>query len=200
MLVIAESHPTGSRFAIPYRLFGVLLAAGVLLAMSFYEFSDAIQRSELEAGTLVPALVILSLSAATIFLAALLKRRESPESPSVPQQIQQILRKRCLPIGLVVVMVILLVWHLIIGEPLLPTIVANVAMIILAFWLMGVGLREDRGRPFAAGVMYFLLWAVVRYVDLFGDFGGMLGAALMFFLCGAALFGVGFYWRNRKQR
>jgi hypothetical protein len=97
-------------------------------------------------------------------------------------------------------MVILLGWHLIIGEPLLPTIVANVAMIILAFWLMGVGLREDRGRPFAAGVMYFLLWAVVRYVDLFGDFGGMLGAALMFFLCGAALFGVGFYWRNRKQR
>ncbi len=87
-------------------------------------------------------------------------------------------------------MVILLVWHLIIGEPLLPTIVANVAMIFLAFWLMGVGLREDRGQPFAAGVVYFLLWAVVRYVDLFGDFGGMLGAALMFFLCGGALFGV----------
>ncbi len=97
-------------------------------------------------------------------------------------------------------MVILLVWQLIIGEPLLPTIVANAAMILLAFWLMGVGLREDRGRPFAAGVLYFLIWSVARYVDLFGDFGGMLGAALMFFLCGGALFGVAFYWRNRRQK
>ncbi len=200
MLVIAENHPAGSRFAIPYRLFGVLLVAGVLLAMSFYEFSEEILRSRFEAGTLVPPLVILSLSAAIIFLAAVLKRRESPSPLSVPQQIQQILRWQCLPNGLVVVMVILLVWHLIIGEPLLPTIVANVAMIFLAFWLMGVGLREDRGQPFAAGVMYFLLWAVARYVDLFGDFGGMLGAALMFFLCGGALFGVGFYWRNRKPK
>jgi hypothetical protein len=41
-----------------------------------------------------------------------------PESPSVPQQIHQILRKQCLPIGLVVVMVILLGWHLIIGDPI----------------------------------------------------------------------------------
>jgi hypothetical protein len=43
-----------------------------------------------------------------------------------------------------------------------------------------------------------LLWAVLRYVDLFGAFGGMLGAALVFFICGAVLFGVALYWRNRK--
>jgi hypothetical protein len=84
------------------------------------------------------------------------------------------------------------------GAALLPTILANVAMVGCAFWLMRIGLREDRGRPFAAGVLYFLLWAVLRYADLFGDFGGMLGAALMFFLCGAALFGVASYWRHRK--
>jgi hypothetical protein len=82
---------------------------------------------------------------------------------------------------------------------LLPTILVNVAMVAGAFWLMQVGLREDRGRPFSAGVLYFLLWSVMRYVDLFGDFGGMLGAAMMFFMCGGALFGVARYWQGRKE-
>jgi hypothetical protein len=82
---------------------------------------------------------------------------------------------------------------------LAPTIVANVAMIGMAFWLMRVGLRDDRGRPFTFGVLYFLLWAILRYCDLFAAAGGMLGAALMFFLCGAALFGVGMFWRGRKE-
>jgi hypothetical protein len=36
-------------------------------------------------------------------------------------------------------------------------------------------------------------------VDLFGDFGGMLGAAMMFFMCGGALFGVARYWQGRKE-
>jgi hypothetical protein len=72
-------------------------------------------------------------------------------------------------------------------------------MVAGAFWLMQIGLREHRGRPFGAGVLYFLLWSVLRYVDLFGDFGGMLGAALMFFMCGGALFGVARYWQSRKE-
>jgi hypothetical protein len=84
------------------------------------------------------------------------------------------------------------------GEPLVPTVLANLALIGLALWLMQVGLREDRGRPFTAGVLLFVLWCVLRYIDLFGDFGGMLGASLMFFLCGAALFAVAQYWRRRK--
>ena len=82
---------------------------------------------------------------------------------------------------------------------LLPTVLVNVAMVAAAFWLMQLGLQEDRGRPFGAGVLYFLLWAVLRYVDLFGDFGGMLGAAMMFFMCGGALFGVARYWQGRKE-
>jgi hypothetical protein len=36
-------------------------------------------------------------------------------------------------------------------------------------------------------------------VDLFGDFGGMLGAAMMFLTCGAALYGVARYWQTRKE-
>ena len=71
-----------------------------------------------------------------------------------------------------------------------PTIVANLAMLTLAIWLMHVGLRDEQGLVFAAGVGYFLLWSVVRYVDLFAKVGGMLGAAGMFFLCGLTLFGL----------
>jgi hypothetical protein len=81
---------------------------------------------------------------------------------------------------------------------LFSTVLVNVAMVAGAFWLMQVGLRDDRGRPFAAGVIYFLLWAVLRYVDLFGV-GGMVGAALMFFGCGAVLFAVARYWQGRKE-
>jgi hypothetical protein len=82
----------------------------------------------------------------------------------------------------------------------LPTVLANVAMLASAWWLITVGLREERGQPFTAGVLYFLLWAVLRYIDLFGEFAGMLGGALMFLLCGVALFAVSQFWRQRKQR
>jgi hypothetical protein len=44
-----------------------------------------------------------------------------------------------------------------------------------------------------------LLWAVFRYADLFTGVGGMLGASLMFFLCGAALFGMARFWAHRKE-
>jgi hypothetical protein len=116
-------------------------------------------------------------------------------------------RRQWLPFGVVLLMAFLSLWSTVsrpielIGHraALLPTVLANAAMIACALWLMRVGLREDRGRPFAAGVLYFLLWALLRYFDLFGDFGGMLGAALMFFLCGATLFGVAMYWRRRKE-
>ena len=52
---------------------------------------------------------------------------------------------------------------------------------------------------FAVGVVYFLLWAILRYIDLFAGVAGMLGAALMFLLCGVGLFAVARFWRNRKE-
>jgi hypothetical protein len=117
--------------------------------------------------------------------------------------------KQWLPVALVLLMIGLSFWHAVFAVPgrldewspavLLPTVLANAAVIVLALWLMRIGLREDRGRPFAAGVIYFVTWAVVRYIDLFGGVGGMLGASLMFFVCGAGLFGVAIYWRRRKE-
>ena len=46
--------------------------------------------------------------------------------------------------------------------------------------------------------MYFLGWMTLRYVDLFGEFGGMVGGALLFFICGAFLFGMALFWKKRK--
>jgi hypothetical protein len=114
------------------------------------------------------------------------------------EQLADLMRRQWLPFVLVVLMVFLALWESLVCTALVPTILANVAMIGCGVWLIAVGLREDRGRPFAAGVLYLLLWAVLRYIDLFGEFGGLLGAALMFFLCGTTLFGVALYWRKRK--
>ena len=82
---------------------------------------------------------------------------------------------------------------------LIPTLATNAAMIVFAVWLIRTGLHLDRGRLFGAGVFMFLLWAVFRYADLFAGVGGMLGASLMFFLCGAALFGMARFWSHRKE-
>src|ERR1019366_9807737 len=37
LLIVAEVHAEGSRFAIPYRLYGALLCMGVLSVLSFHE-------------------------------------------------------------------------------------------------------------------------------------------------------------------
>lgn len=199
MLVIAECHSQGSRFAIPYRLLGVLLVAGTLLQLSFYDFNDFIARHTPDVRGLIQAAVIVVLAAAISYVTAVVKRRNSTVPLSVIEQLQQIARGQWLFVGLVLLMGALLLWQAIANDPLLPTIAANVGMIVFAIWLIAVGLRENSGLPFAGGVVYLLLWAVVRYVDLFGDFGGMLGAAVIFFFCGGVLFGVAFYWHRRRR-
>ncbi|MBI5394903.1 MAG: GDYXXLXY domain-containing protein, partial [Verrucomicrobia bacterium] len=130
--------------------------------------------------------------------------RSRPADPSA--RMREMLRAQWLPVGLSLAVAFAGVWAA--GHDfgdtkrdinwIPPTVAANVAMLALALWLMNVGLRDDRGRPFAFGVIYFLAWTICRYVDLFGERGGMLGAALMFFLCGAALFGLAKFWGRRK--
>src|SRR5205823_5157934 len=125
LLVIAEAHSDSSPFAIPYRLYGVLLALGTLIPLSYGRLAaDFGNRGQESFGFLLQTLAV-------------------------------------------------------------------------AFWLMTVGLREDRGLPFTAGVLYFLLWAMLRYIDLFG--GNMLGAACMFFLCALVIASVALFWHRRKK-
>ncbi|HEX6434216.1 MAG TPA: DUF2157 domain-containing protein [Gemmatimonadales bacterium] len=201
MLVVAECHSAGSRFAIPYRYYGSLLVGGVLVPLSFYDFNRHLMP-EWRALVIPPAAL-----AVVALVIVLLTRRTAGASGSAPSSLwETVATRQAIPLGISLLMVLLPTLAAGGRNPaaaeaaaLMPTVLANVAMVAGAFWLMQIGLREDRGRPFGAGVLYFLLWAVLRYVDLFGDFGGMLGAAMMFFLCGGALFGVAKYWQGRKE-
>jgi uncharacterized membrane protein len=187
LLVIAECHREGSPFAIPYRYYGSLLVGGTLVPLSFFQVNKYLGHDS--AKVIAPPVLLAAVALAIV----LFTQRTIP-------------RRQLLPLGLALLMVLLPL--LASGSRgsggyqsagLMPTVLVNLAMLAGAFWLMQVGLREDRGRPFGAGVLYFLLWAVLRYADLFGNLGGMLGAAAMFFGCGGALFAVARYWQGRKE-
>ncbi|MGE3818749.1 MAG: DUF2157 domain-containing protein [Isosphaeraceae bacterium] len=200
LLLAAELHRAGDPMAVPYRFHGTALVGGLLIPMSFSEF----HRFGWGAGTdlipmLVEPVVVAALALILLAVAVGLRRRGEPGG-SWNEDWLAVVRTATTPLGLIGMFVAMGLWRLVTGgEPIAPTIAANLAMLALAFWLMRLGLRDDRGLPFSVGVGYFLLWTMLRYFDLFGDFGGMLGAALMFFLCGAALFGVALYWRRRKE-
>lgn len=207
LMILAEVHPSGSPFAIPYRLCGALLSLGTLIPLSYYSMNKQLYDASWRWGSgpsvlerSLQPLAILFLSALVVggSLFVILRRRQG--DPRLTRPVLAFFSRQWLPLGLVLLMTALSLWVAVVEEPLLPTILANIAMLASAWWLITVGLREERGRPFTAGVLYFLLWAVLRYIDLFGEFAGMLGGALMFLLCGVALFVVSQFWRQRKQR
>jgi uncharacterized membrane protein len=80
-----------------------------------------------------------------------------------------------------------------------PMLAVNAMMVVFSLWLMRQGLHTDRGLVFTAGVLYFLLWTLLRYCDLFANIGGMLGASLMFLLCGVGLFAFARFWQHHKE-
>jgi uncharacterized membrane protein len=77
-------------------------------------------------------------------------------------------------------------------------LIANSLMLGYSAVMMDEGLKANSSPKFFLGVGSFLLWTTVRYFDLFGDFGGMLGASLLFFLSSLLLIGLAFFWRKRK--
>lgn len=218
LLIAGESHRNGSPFALPYRLFGAILAAGVLIPLSYHDFYEEFARRLTRAGGPFDPIRILAVLALPVVVAGLTVafrelRRRSGGLPDLTSESPGLVRRLWFPAILTVVMTFEslagglaefrndpVVGYTPLGAAeLVGAILGNVGMLACAFWLAGVGLREDRGLFFTAGVAYFLLWAVLRYIDLFGDFGGMLGASAMFFLCAGALFGVALYWRRRQE-
>ena len=213
LLIVAENHRTGNSLGLPYRFYGVLLTAGALLPLSTDGFFREIARhcdywwhSAWRTLAFAPVIAILVLLAVTLALTGLFKPEPAGSARGPGERLLDVLRAQWLPAGLALAMAFMGLWsaaRLNSGSGahdwVVPLIVANVATIALALWLMRVGIRDDRGLPFAFGVFCFVLWAVCCYCHLFGDFGGILGAALMFAICGSALLGLGMYWRKRKE-
>ncbi len=204
LLLVAAMHPPRSEMAIPYRFYGIAIVGATLVPLSFRDFNKEIGPGLIghSWGGLEQMVLILILAAVALVLAYLVQRKTQGEGVAsgraLPEALWEIVQRQAVPCGLLGLFAFLAAWAPTLRDPWVPTIAANLAMGTVAIALIRLGLTENRGRPFTAGVAYLLLWAGLRYGDLFGAFGGMLGASLMFFLCGAVLFGVALYWRNRK--
>ncbi len=211
-LAFAETHRIGDPKAALFRLYGAVVTVGLLFLMGFMDFQREMQ-GHLGGWTLVQASLILVFG---LGLIALLNQWGSPHPNDSPDFFKRYIQRFWLPSSLIVMFAALSLWNLFSGfdrsearlgsslgnwtfAVLIPCVAVNVATVTMAIWLMRVGLREDRGRPFGGGVMLFLTWAVVRYVDLFGAVGGMIGAALMFSMCGVGLFSLARFWSQRKE-
>jgi uncharacterized membrane protein len=217
-LLTAECHPNGSELAVPFRVFGVLMAVGTLIPLGFYDFHRfELTRNLEKSGVIAGALIALGSVLAAV-VAELLKKRYWENAKSVP--FQAVIQRQWMPLGMMLFMGAMCLWysaagsgprgndihryspyweHLSNREIFIPVLVANAMMLIFSIWMIRTGLREERGGLFAGGVIFMLAVAVMRYIDLFGPAGGMLGAAAMFFLCGAFLFGIARYWQIRKR-
>jgi uncharacterized membrane protein len=204
MLLVAGLHSPRSETAVPYRFYGIVLVGATLVVLSFHWFNEEMfnHRSQFSKGGVGQVILILILAAAALAAQFLLQTklldRAQRAQVSVVASVRHIVARQWLPLALLAVFALLGVLAATEIEPWVPTVAANIAMVVVALWLIRFGLTEDRGRAFAAGVFYLLLWTIIRYVDLFGTLGGMLGASLMFFLCGGVLTGVALYWRKRK--
>ena len=201
LLIAAEAHASGSKMAIPYRMYGVLLVGTMLIPLSFKAFHDSHSwhQNDPRLGALLQAVAIVSLTIVALAVMARIHGRLKTKQEFFAA-LKETAKRQRVPVGITLLMAFFSLWYSLVREPITPTILANIAMLIFGIWLMLVGLREDRGRPFTAGVLYFLGWTTMRYVDLFGQMGGMLGGAGLFFACGAFLFGMAYFWKHRKKK
>jgi uncharacterized membrane protein len=69
--------------------------------------------------------------------------------------------------------------------------------VLLALWLILRGVRLERGLSFFAGVVYLLIFVMVRWVDLIGD---MLSSAAVFFIASLVLYATARFWGGRHAR
>ncbi len=80
----------------------------------------------------------------------------------------------------------------------LPFLVTqNIAMFLFGVIFIYRGMLKRSGGSLIFGTGYFLLWMLIRYIDLFG--GDMLGAAGMFAFCALALFGASYFWFHSEK-
>jgi uncharacterized membrane protein len=220
-LLIAEMHSAGSLLAAPYRALGASLTVIALTPLGFGEFLSQMPYHTPANNNYLAAAIIASFGAVAALAVVLLRRFDGQAGSPLP--FMAILRRQWMPTLLFLLPIGLCLWcglfnHYSRGEvsynghlknavhnafwlsQIIAIIAVNVVSLIFAGWLTQRGLHEESTQWFNAGVGYFLLWTVLRYIDLFGEVGGMLGASAMFLLCGIALFAVARFWVHRKGK
>lgn len=199
LLLVAQAHRRGDPMAIPYRFWGALLVTAALLVIG----SDAFWRS-MEFGprwggpggawdqwTLNTVFCAITLAAAAgTLLATWFCRRDSFEAT-------RLALPALMAAGIVVFGYLALVGM---NAAVPAMIFGNIAILGLCVLLIRVGVLEERLVPFAWGIFGFLVWTLARYLDLFSASGGMLGAAGLFALAGAALLVAGRFWMKMPPK
>jgi uncharacterized membrane-anchored protein/uncharacterized membrane protein len=195
LMLAAEAHRFGNRLGTPYRVWGALLSAGSLIPMSSWQYWRYFGRANYWNQPTLDYFYQLVVPGIAFGLLTLV---------GVGLCFRASNRRAMVPVGVLGLMIGLAMWNLLLANDWSGAVVAvslgNVAMLALSLYLIQVGAREERLRPFVAGVLYFLVWAIARYVDLFNMVGGMLGTAAIFVLCGIAIVVVGRFWSQLKRR
>ena len=75
------------------------------------------------------------------------------------------------------------------------TIATNLMLLITGVWLIRRGIEDSATHFFYTGVGVLLVTALLRYIDLIGDY---IGGAILFMIAAAVLFGAARYWRSQK--
>ena len=79
----------------------------------------------------------------------------------------------------------------------LLAVTTNLMLLFTGIWLIRRGIDDAITHFFYTGVVVLLLTALLRYVDLIGDY---IGGALLFMIAAAVLFGAARYWRSQGQK
>ncbi len=75
-------------------------------------------------------------------------------------------------------------------------ILFSATSVLVAVWEIQRGISLDQGRSFFTGVLYLLLFVLIRWVDLIGD---MVSSAGIFFVAAIVLWATGRYWQGRRR-
>jgi hypothetical protein len=76
-------------------------------------------------------------------------------------------------------------------------IATNLMLLITGLWLIRRGIEDAITQFFYAGIGVLLITALLRYIDLIGDY---IGGALLFIVAALILFGAARYWRSQKMQ
>ena len=76
-------------------------------------------------------------------------------------------------------------------------VVYNIALIGSAIWLIFRGIRRGISHYFFLGVATILLTALLRYIDLIGDY---VGGAILFMILAVLLLAAARYWKGYQQQ